>query len=224
MSKRLVVAIDGPAGSGKSSISRVSAMKTGLKYIDSGAVYRAITLYILEKYDIIDDNTNYIDDIQYLNIVQFFENNGSIKTLINRNDVSKAIRDERIAQNIGKIADKQEIREYVNRLLRKWAEKESIIMDGRDVGTIIFPGAELKIFLDASVEVRAQRRIKEYREMGKNVDENSVKKQIIQRDKEDTSRKYGALKKADDSVYIDTSNLTKNEVIDKVVALISEHV
>ena len=218
--KKRTIAVDGPAGSGKNSISRQAALRTGLKYIDSGAVYRAITWFILEKYDSINNDSLYHDDIQNIKIVQNFDSNGTITTFLDGIDISQSIRDEKIAQNIGKIADRYEIRQYVTELLRKWSEKDSIIMDGRDVGTVIFPNADLKIYLDASVEVRAMRRIKEYQEMGKNVDENSVKKQIIQRDKEDVSRKFGALRKAENSVYIDTSDMTIDEVIERVKKLV----
>ena len=112
------------------------------------------------------------------------------------------------------------IRNYVNSRLREWAHGESIIMDGRDIGTVVFPDAEIKIYLDASVDVRAERRLLEYRESGKTVDLNGIRNQIIQRDNEDMSRPVGALKKAVDAIVVDTSFLTRPEVINSLVEII----
>ncbi len=221
MNRKIVIAVDGPAGSGKSSISRVVAAKKDLKYIDSGAVYRAITWHVLDSYGSVDGDAAHHNDLGNIGITQEFSPDGQVKTFIGNRDVSMLIRDEKIAANIGTIADSREIRNFVNTLLRGWADKDSVIMDGRDVGTVIFPTADLKIYLDASADIRALRRIKEYRELGKNVDENSVKKQIIQRDSEDTSRKFGALIKAEDAIYLDTTTLTKDEVIDRIIELIT---
>jgi cytidylate kinase len=142
-------------------------------------------------------------------------------TFVNGEDVSAKIRTESIAKNIGAVSDDPEIREYVNSLLRRWSENESIIMDGRDIGTVVFPSADLKIYLDASVDVRARRRFREYEDAGKNVDLNDIKNQIIQRDIEDQSRPVGALRRAEDAVYLDTSGMDRDEVIDAVCDLIA---
>lgn len=223
MRDKIVVAVDGPAGSGKSSVSRILAINLELKYIDSGAIYRSITWYILQIYGNIPESSQFIMDLDNITVTQEFIS-GVSKTYANSRDVSQLIRDELITKNIGIISDNKEVRNFVNMLLRKWAEDESIIMDGRDIGTVVFPDADLKIFLDASVEVRAERRIKEYREMGKNLDENDVKKQIIQRDKEDQIRPYGALIQAEDAIYIDTSDMSKNEVIEKIETIYKEYI
>ncbi len=221
MRRRITVAVDGPAGSGKSSVSKEVASALGLKYIDSGALYRSLTWYFLSLYGKVEKETDFSRDLPGIVITQEFRD-GGCSTFVNGDDVSGKIRNENIAKNIGIISDNIDIRNFVNRTLRNWAEDESIIMDGRDIGTVVFPHAEMKIYLDADVEARAMRRIKEYREMGKNLDENEVKKQIILRDKEDMSRVFGKLQQAKDVIYIDTSHMSKESVIEKLNSLISD--
>ncbi len=218
--KKIVVAVDGPAGSGKSSVSRQAAVGLGLTYIDSGALYRSITWYVLERDGAINGNFAFSPDIAAMNISQKFLPDGSSLTYVNGTDVTRLIRDEVIARNIGIISDNRDVRNHVNAMLRSWAREDSIIMDGRDIGSVVFPDANLKIYLDASVEVRAERRIKEYRELGKNVDENLIKKQIIQRDEQDSRRPFGALVRAGDAVYIDTSNMLMHQVVDRIKELV----
>jgi len=218
--KKYVVAVDGPAGSGKSSVCRKVALETGAKYIDSGAIYRAITWYFSDKYGDDLSTVGAIEQLRNVNIEQIFETNGEVKTLLDNKDVSKAIREERITEKISLFSDNREIRDYVTSMLRKWSMENFIIMDGRDIGTVVFPNADLKIYLDASVDVRTKRRAKEYTELGKNVDENLIKNQIIKRDFKDENREFGPLKKCSDSVYLDTSNMSFNDVIAKIIELI----
>jgi len=217
---KYIVAVDGPAGSGKSSVCRRVALEIGAKYIDSGAIYRAITLYFIDKYGDDLSTVDTIGELPNINIEQIFEQNGDVKTLLNNKDVSKAIREEKIAEKISLFSDNRAIRDYVTSLLRKWSLENFIIMDGRDIGTVVFPNADLKVYLDASVDVRTTRRVKEYFELGKNVDENLIRNQIIKRDFKDENREFGPLKKCDDSVYLDTSNMSFNEVVEKIIELI----
>lgn len=218
---RLVAAVDGPAGSGKSSVCRKTAIDLGMQYIDSGAIYRAITLYFIEKYG--DSHRDYdpAADLAHVVITQVFRPDGSVSTTLNGRDVSRDIRDERISRSIGFFSDNRGVRDYVNLLLRKWAGENSIIIDGRDIGTVVFPDAAVKVYLDASVDERTSRRVKEYREQGKNVDENSIRNQIIQRDFNDSSREFGALKRADDAVFLDTSSMSFNEVVEMLKQIIN---
>ncbi len=218
--KRIMVAVDGPAGSGKSSVSRRAALALGLKYIDSGAIYRSITWYVLKRDGAVAGDFAFTPDIAGMNIRQEFLPDGSSLTSVDGTYVTRLIRDEEIARNIGIISDDRRVRDHVNAMLRSWAREDSIIMDGRDIGSVVFPDADLKVYLDASVEVRAERRIKEYRELGKNVDENLIKKQIIQRDEQDTRRPFGALVRARDAVYMDTSNMPMDQVIDRIKDLV----
>jgi len=211
---RITVAVDGPAGSGKSSVCRKVAIDLGMKYIDSGAMYRSVTLFYLGKFGDIQNVSSVDDYLEDIEIFEKFKDDGTIEVWLNGSNVSKEIRDEKITKSIGFFSDKVSVRNYVNSILRDWSAKESIIMDGRDIGSVVFPEADLKLYLDASVDVRTERRVKEYFEMGKKVDEKSIRNQIIQRDFEDMNREVGALKKVDDAVYIDTSELSFPEVVD----------
>jgi cytidylate kinase len=223
MVKKIVVAVDGPAGSGKSSVSKEVAVKAGLKYVDSGALYRSVTWYMLGRFGSVEEGKDYgsIASAE-MRIEQTFNADGRSVTTVNGTDVSSLIRDERITGNIGIISDNVGVREFVNGLLRRWAGEESIIMDGRDIGTVVFPDADLKIYCDASVEVRAERRCREYAETGKKVDVKDIKNQIIQRDAQDRNRKYGALKIADDAIVLDTSAMPKDQVVSAFLDLIRE--
>jgi CMP/dCMP kinase len=219
MKEIIIVAVDGPAGSGKSSVSKEVAKKSDLKYIDSGALYRSVTWYFLSLYDEIPDN--FQNDLDEIDIKQEFDRSlGDSKTFVNGKDISRLIRDEKITANIGIISDKVEVREYITKILRKWSSEESIIMDGRDIGSVVFPEADIKIYLDASVDIRASRRIKEYNDLGKKVDEKAIKKQIIQRDKQDMEREFGALRVAEGAIVLDTSNMNINEVTNKITEII----
>lgn len=220
--RRIVVAVDGPAGSGKSSVSREVARRLGMRYIDSGAIYRAVTHYLLGRLGSLEKGGSYAGFLDGLRIGQSFDSDGSVRTTVNGVDVSRAIRDETITRNIGTVSDDPGVRNYVNNLLRSWSARESFIMDGRDIGTVVFPDAAVKIYLDASAEVRSLRRAAEYREMGKTVDVNDIRNQIIRRDQEDTSRPIGRLQKAEGSFYMDTSSMDKEEVIERIIALIAE--
>jgi CMP/dCMP kinase len=217
----VIIAVDGPAGSGKSSVSREAARRMGIRYIDSGAVYRAITLHIIRKFGRAGENVDYPTELNDIAVTQRFNTDGSCSTALNGVDVSDQVRDEAIARNIGVVSDSPAVRAFVNTLLRQWAGEGSVIMDGRDIGSVVFPDADLKIYLDASVAVRSSRRAMEYRGMGKTVDVNEIKKQIILRDREDATRPSGRLLRTGDAHYIDTSTLNKEEVITAIVELVS---
>ncbi|MBN2434524.1 MAG: (d)CMP kinase [Spirochaetes bacterium] len=218
--KKITVAVDGPAGSGKSSVSRQVAARLGITYIDSGAIYRAITWFFLEKYGDIDSETPFDKGIKGLDIRQEYYSDRTTKTFVNGLDVSKLIRSEEVVKSIQWVSSDKAVRDFVTTLLREWAGEKSIIMDGRDIGSVVFPNADLKIYLDASVETRAKRRYDEYVGTGKNVDLKAIKKQIIQRDSQDTAREFGALKRCEDAVFVDTSDMTQDQVVNKLTELI----
>jgi len=221
--KRITVAVDGPAGSGKSSVCRKAAVDLGLKYIDSGAIYRAITWFFMKNYPDFSKLDDPAEKLAEVNIMQEFGYDGRARTFVDGEDVSLLIREESVARNISSFSDNKKIRDFVNSLLRRWAGENSIIMDGRDIGTVVFPDADIKIYLDASVEVRTARRVKEYSDLGKNVDENSIRNQIIQRDFNDRNREFAPLKIAEDALYIDTSEMAYDEVVDKLKGLINRN-
>jgi cytidylate kinase len=223
MKDKFVIEIDGPAGSGKSTICKLVAVKLGLKYIDSGALYRTITYYFMKKSGLSQLNSlnsDFICDLDDIKVDQEYSKDGTLKVFLNSEDVSNEIRDESVTKNIGIISSDKNIRHMVTEILRKWSVEESIIMDGRDIGTVVFPNAELKIYLDASVDVRAKRRVLEYLQMGKNLDENDIKFQIMQRDEQDRNREIGSLIKAHDAVYLDTSDMSREYVVCKISDMI----
>jgi len=221
---KVIVAVDGPAGTGKSSVCRQVASDLGIRYIDSGAIYRGITWYFLDKWGgIIADVPSVVEGLGGIAMDQHPGPMGDVLTVVNGKNVSSLIREEHIAEKIGFFSDIKEVRLFVNSLLRKWAFEGSIIMDGRDIGTVVFPDAEIKVYLDASVEIRTERRVKEYLQMGKNVDEIIIKNQIIQRDLSDINREFGGLKRSEDALYIDTSYMQFSEVVHKMESLIKNY-
>lgn len=217
MNRRMVIAVDGPAGSGKSTVCREAALELGIKYIDSGAVYRALTWYLLKVCPDMAACGEFAEKIKDLIITQRFTPDGGSRTFVNGEDVSEEIRTERITGSIGVVSDDTGVRNFVNTLLREWSREESVIMDGRDIGSVVFPDADLKVYLDASVDERARRRISEYEEKGKTVDGNAIRNQIIRRDREDESRPFGRLVKNPDALYLDTSAMARKQVVDWLV-------
>lgn len=209
------VAIDGPAGSGKSSISKKIAEQLGFSHVDTGAMYRAVTLEALNRgIDLKHDDYEFVHDIE----IEY--RNNSI--YLNGQNVNEAIRKDEVSHNVSEVASKPIVRETMAILQRKAASKGNIIMDGRDIGYHVLPNADLKVFLNASVEVRAERRYKELIRSGNETDLETIKKEIIRRDNLDSTRKLNPLKKAEDAIEIDTTNLTMEEVIDKITGLIKK--
>jgi CMP/dCMP kinase len=220
----ILIAVDGPAGSGKSTVAKAVAIEMGFKYIDSGAIYRAVTLHLLRKFNEIPSTVNVGELLDEMNLSQRFFSDGSSKTYSGGADVSEDIRSELVVKNIGRVSDNPEIRNGVNVLLRSWSLTESIIMDGRDIGTVVFPEADVKFYLDASADVRARRRCGEYVNKGVSADFEKIKEQILIRDNQDMSRAVGALKRAADAVYIDTSDMSREDVTAKMVHIIKEKI
>ncbi len=212
------IAVDGPAGSGKSTVAKLIADKLHFLYIDTGAMYRSITYAVLSNNISPNDSKAVIDFLKDLNIV-FKKENNSIKIFINDNDITDKIRNKEIDENVSVISAIPEVRELLIKYQRELSKDYNVILDGRDIGTVVFPDADFKFYIDASVEVRANRRLKD----SKNKDALSldkIKNDIIERDRLDSTRKVGPLKKAADAIYIDTSNLNINEVVDKVLNII----
>ncbi len=212
------IAIDGPAGAGKSTIARLAAKELGFIYVDTGAMYRAIALYLLDnKTDIYDEVAlkNALDNI-HINIVY---EAGVQHVFLDLQDVSTEIRSEKVGNMASTSSALPPVREKLLDLQRDIAAKNDVIMDGRDIGTNILPNAELKIYLTASVDVRAKRRYDELKLKGENPDLEEIKKGIETRDYQDMNRDIAPLKQADDAVYIDSSDLTIAEVVDKIIDL-----
>ncbi len=220
--KTFSVAIDGPAGAGKSTIAKAAAAKLKFIYIDTGAMYRAVALYAIRNnlpfdnegdrlenaLENIDINIDYVDGAQHV--------------FLNSEDVSGLIRTPQVSAGASAVATVQAVRIKLVELQRKLAEGKNVIMDGRDIGTHVLPNADLKIYLTASVDARAQRRFKELVEKGEQVELEQIKADILARDKNDSEREFSPLRQAEDAILVDNSDMDALQTVDCLLALIEE--
>lgn len=217
----IIVALDGPAGSGKGTITKLVAKKLGLVNIDTGAMYRCVTLECLNK-NIKPEELEKISEIlENINIQLKREGDNQI-VLLNGQDVSKEIRTERIDEIVAKFAAIKIVRDKITPLQQKMGENTDIIMEGRDIGTVVFPNADVKIFLDCSLEERAKRRYKQNIERGLNTPYEEVLSELIKRHKLETEREVAPLIQAEDAIYLDSSNLNIEEVTEETIRIIKE--
>lgn len=212
------IAIDGPAGAGKSTIAKLVAKKLGFIYVDTGAMYRAIALYMIE-HDVKSDDDDMISKACEAISIRIAYENETQQVYLNDENVSTKIRMEQVGNMASVFAAKKAVRDKLLSLQRNIAAESDCIMDGRDIGTNVLPNAELKIYLTASVDTRAMRRYKELVEKGQNPDIETIKADIEQRDYQDMNRDIAPLKQADDAVLVDSSDMS----IDEVVACICGH-
>lgn len=219
--KKITVAIDGPAGSGKSSTAQKVAQELGYLFLDSGAMYRAVTLHVLQ--DIADPNDTEATRLAAEHSdIEFVRNGEGQRVYLNGVEVTEVIRKPLVTNNIAPVAANPAVREILVEKQRAIGAHGGIVAEGRDIGTVVFKDAELKIFMNASIEERAKRRQKEMIEKGLKVDIERLEHEIRQRDKSDSTREHGALKKAPDAVEVDTSNLTIDEQVAFIVAKAKE--
>jgi cytidylate kinase len=217
----MIIAIDGPAGAGKSTIAKLIAQKMGFFYIDTGAMYRALTLKALnENVDIAD--TQQIIALTHDSSIDLINNpDGTLKVMLDGNDVSKEIREPRITRHVSDIAKIREVREVMLKLQRSLGKRGNSVLDGRDIGTVVFPEAEKKFYLDAHFSERVNRRHKELNEAGKDIAWDSVQSDLSNRDTIDSTREFAPLKKAADAIYVDTTDLNIQQVVEKVLSYIN---
>lgn len=218
------IAIDGPAGAGKSSIAKALSKKLGFVYIDTGAMYRAVALFFLEN-GIKDGSDNETDKLLDKLDINIKYTDGEQRVFLNNVDVSDKLRQEEIGKLASRFSALKSVREKLVALQRKLAEKENVIMDGRDIGTVVLPNADLKIYLSAGSKVRAKRRYLELIEKGFDraaLDEKAIENEIIKRDEADMNREISPLKKAEDAYYMDTSDMTFDEVISKILDMVEK--
>ena len=222
--KGLVIAIDGFSSTGKSSISKVIADTLGLIHIDTGAMYRAITLFGLRNFKNEKQEIDLSKLLQNLNEIslEFRENSGKLEIYLNGENVSKEIRTTEVSDNVSFIAKQPEVRERLVVLQRDIAEKQGVIMDGRDIGTVVLPNADYKFFLTASADERARRRFLELQSLGIETTIEEVKQNLIERDRIDSEREISPLKQAEDAILIDNTNLNKEETIDLILSYIKK--
>lgn len=210
------IAIDGPAGAGKSTIAKTIAEKLNFIYVDTGAMYRAIGLYfwrqgIMDEAVMEERCKEAVVSIQYENGVQ--------QVILNNENVNSFIRTEEAGKMASKVAKLQAVRKLLVELQRNLAKTENVIMDGRDIGTCVLPDADLKIYLTASSKVRATRRYKELEAKGVQCDLDQIEADIIARDEQDMNREFAPLKQAEDAILVDSSEMSKDDVVEKIISL-----
>lgn len=221
LDKRYLIAIDGPVGAGKSTVAKITAQKLNIVYIDTGAMYRTVGLYVTRKgldTKSSDEVNSVLDEI---NLDVKLSNEGQM-IFLNGEDVTKLIRTPEISMAASNVSAVKEVREKLVSIQRKLAESKSVIMDGRDIGTVVLPNATTKIFLNGSLEVRAERRYNELIKKGQKVTFEDVKNDIIKRDANDMSREASPLKKADDAIELDTTGKTLDQVVSEVIRIANE--
>lgn len=217
------IAIDGPAGAGKSTIAKAVAARKNYIYVDTGAMYRAMALFILRK-GIDPDDAEGISDTCGDADISIEYRDGAQVVLLGGENVNDKIRTPKVSDMASRTSVNGDVRRKLVELQQKLAREQNVVMDGRDIGTVVLPDARVKIYLTASVDVRADRRYKELIEKGEEADLDEIRDQIRERDERDMNRDISPLRQADDAVLVDTSDLTIDEVADKILAIIDEKI
>lgn len=212
------IAIDGPAGAGKSTIAKIIAKKKGFIYVDTGAMYRAMALYFLEKGISADEQDKISEASKHVDVTISYENGEQI-VLLNGRNVNGLIRTEQVGKMASASSVNKDVREKLVELQQALAKKESVVMDGRDIGTCVLPNADVKVYLTAGSRVRAVRRYEELKSKGVECDLDVIEKDIIERDYQDMHRELSPLKQADDAVLLDSSDMTIEQVADAIIKM-----
>lgn len=214
-----IVAIDGPAGAGKGTITKIVGEKLNLLNVDTGAMYRCVALQMVRN-DIKIDELDKIKEILETIDIKLVNKNGIINVFLDGEDVTNKIRTEEISRFVSPVSTVKIIREKMVELQRKYGEEQNIIMEGRDIGTEVFPNADVKIYLDATSEERARRRMIQNEEKGIKCEYEEILKEIKIRDERDSTREVSPLKKAEDAILVDSTNMTIEEVVNEIVKII----
>lgn len=228
MNKKITIAIDGFSSTGKSTVAKQLAKELGYIYVDTGAMYRAVTLYAMRNLFVSEKNFDKESIIRHLPFISvkfiFDENLGYGEIYLNDENVEKEIRLLEVSKQVSKVAAIPEVRKVLVKLQQEMGEDKAVVMDGRDIGTVVFPNAELKIFMTASARCRAERRYKELKERGDDISFEEVLENIKERDHLDTTRKDSPLEKAEDAVEIDNSLLNLEEQFEKILKLAKDKI
>lgn len=219
----IATAIDGPAGAGKSSVAKAVAAKTGFIYVDTGALYRTVALHLLNNGISAEDTKSVVESLPSINVGLSHEEDGQHVYLCGE-DVSAKIRTPEVSMMASKSSAIPEVRKFLFSLQTDMAEKYNVIMDGRDIGTVVLPNAQVKVFLTAAPEERANRRYKEYIAKGENAVYEEILADVIKRDYQDTHRETSPLKAADDAVIVDSTDMSFDEVVEKISELIDSKI
>jgi len=219
--RELIIAIDGPSGAGKSTITRLLADRLGYVFLDTGAMYRAVALAAQRK-GVAADDDGALEEICRTIRISFVRNNGCCRVILDDEDVSEFIRNPEISLLTSRISARKVVREFMLRLQREMARDGGVILEGRDIGTIVFPDADVKFFLSASAEERGRRRYTELKAAGKDVDLRTTIAEVMQRDEQDVRREHAPLRRADDAVGIDSTLLTIDQVLERMERVVRE--
>ncbi|HEC2155989.1 (d)CMP kinase [Staphylococcus delphini] len=216
--KAINIALDGPAAAGKSTIAKRVAAQLSMIYVDTGAMYRAITYYYLNNKERFTDFTSLIAEID---LRLGYDAEKGQRVFLNDNDVTDFLRENDVTQNVSYVSSIKEVRQFLVQAQQKLAAEKGIVMDGRDIGTTVLPDAEVKVYMIASVEERAERRYKDNLERGIESSIEQLKKDIAERDAYDMNREISPLRKAEDAIEIDTTGLSIEQVTDKILSLVN---
>lgn len=221
--RKITIAIDGYSSCGKSTLARQLARRLGYRYIDSGAMYRAITLYFMRTGVDLQQPKQVKDALPNIHLsFTLNEKSGDSEILLNEEPVSHAIREMLVAEKVSEVAAIREVRQFAVAQQQAMGKGRGIVMDGRDIGTVVFPDAELKIFMTADPEIRVKRRFEELFQTNENISLEEVRKNLELRDYIDTNREESPLRKADDAIVLDNSGLTREEQLEKVLSWVAE--
>ena len=217
----MIIAIDGPAASGKSTTAIGVAKRLGITYLDTGAMYRAVTFGLIQNDVKFEDSSELDNYLKQIKLKLSETKSGVILNLDGRN-ISKEIRSSKVTENVSEVSALKSVRDSMVLIQRKMAKKNDCILEGRDIGTVVFPDADFKFFLIADENVRAKRRQNDLKKMGEQKSIDNVTRDIIKRDYKDSTRKHSPLIKSENAIIIDTSNLNINKVIDKIVNIVNK--
>ena len=220
--KTYSIAIDGPSGAGKSTLAKALAAKLGFLYVDTGAIYRTVGLYVARQGGDCAKEADVLPRLSQVKISMAYGEDGLQRMILNGEDVTQAIRQNEVSRYASQVSAMGEVRAFLLDMQRSMARENSVIMDGRDIGTVVLPDADLKIFLTASVEERARRRHKELLEKGQDIPFDTVKEENAQRDYVDTHREVAPMKQAEDAVVADTSSMDLEESLDLLRTIVKE--
>lgn len=220
MSEKIIIAIDGPAGSGKSTTAKLLAQRLGYNYIDTGAMYRAVTFLAL-KNNITDKPSEVVALLKKTDISLKFDN-GITRVYVNNEEITNEIRTYEVNSSVSEISKIPAVRSLLVEKQKEMGKNGAVVMEGRDIGTVVFPNAHVKIFLTATLDERAVRRLKDFEALGKNVSYEETKENLQKRDKIDSTRETSPLTKADDAIEVDSSELTIEEEIDLMMKIVKQ--
>ena len=218
----MIVAIDGPAASGKSTTAKMVAKKLEMTYLDTGAMYRAVTLALLRSNTDLDDYDSVCQVVDELEL-EIYDKGSKTIVKLDGEDISQAIRSMPVTENVSAVSAMKYVRKTMVEIQRNIGKKTNCVVEGRDIGTVVFPDAEFKIFMVADVNMRAKRRFKDLYEMGENRSFQEVLADLKSRDEKDSTRAYSPLQKADEAIEIDTSMLSIDQQVEKIINLVKKN-